>query len=197
MIIGNLINYQYFNLILYKYQMINMFELTKIHKRYQQNKLKIYDEILGDCHKKIYSVVKNNDKSECLFKVPVCKFGLPKFNQEACLAHILIKLRKNGFEVKCQPPDTIHISWEKHKQTYFYDPNVLMIENNPSISKNVLHQLNKEDISVSSQKINSKYLYKNSNNRNNDDFIEQPTQGAESTSYVTKFYKELNEKYLS
>lgn len=176
--------------------MINMFELTKIHKRFQQNKIKVYDEILTDCHKKIHNVVKINDKSECIFKVPSYKFGLPKFNREACLAHILIKLRKNGFDVKSHPPDRIHISWEKHKQTYFYDPNVLMIENDPSKSKEILYKLNKE-LPNSPKKVNSKHLYKNSNNRNDRDFIEQPTEGVDSTSYVAKFYKELNEKYLT
>jgi hypothetical protein len=176
--------------------MINMFELTKIHKRYQQNKIKVYDEILGDCHKKIYNVVKINDKSECIFKIPVYKFGLPKYNRDACLAHILIKLRKNGFDAKCMPPDRVYISWEKHKQTYFYDPNVLMIENNPSKSREILHNLNKEKTESPPKLSNSKYLYKNSNNRRDKDFIEQPTQGNESTAYVSKFYKELNEKYL-
>lgn len=172
-----------------------MFELTKIHKRYQQNKIKVYDEILGDCHKKIYNVVKVNDKSECLFKVPSYKFGLPKFNRDACLAHILIKLRKNGFDAKSLPPDRIYISWEKHKQTYFYDPNVLMIENNPNKSREILYKLNKE-LPESPKKMNTKYLYKNPNRKKDEDFIEQPSQGGESSSYVTKFYKELNEKYL-
>lgn len=176
--------------------MINMFELTKIHKRKQQNKIKVYDSILEDCHKKIKNLVNTNDKSECLFKVPVYKFGLPKYNQQACLAYILVKLRKNGFDVKGLPPDHIHISWEKHKQTYFYDPNVLMIENNPNHSNSILHKLNKE-LPDSPKKVNSKHIYDNSHNRKDEDFIEQPTQGAESTSYVTKFYKELNEKYLT
>src|SRR3989344_6327233 len=137
--------------------MINMFELTKIHKRYQQNKIKVYDHILEDCHKKIYNIVKINDKSECNFKVPDYKFGLPIFNRDACLAYILIKLRKNGFDAKCLPPNQIYISWEKHKQTYFYDQNVLMIENNPSNSKEILHKLNKE-LPHSPKKINKNII---------------------------------------
>lgn len=176
--------------------MINMFELTKIHKRYQQNKIKVYDEILEDCHKKIYNVVRHNDKSECVFQVPPYKFGLPNFNRDACVAHILIKLRKNGFDAKCLPNHRIYISWEKHKQTYFYDPNVLMIENNPSKSKEILHKLNK-DLPDSPKQMNSKYLYKNPQKAKDEEFIEQPTGGTESTSYVTKFYKELNEKYIT
>jgi hypothetical protein len=175
--------------------MINMFELTKIHKRFQQNKIKVYDEILGDCQKKIYNVVKTNDLSECFFTIPMYKFGLPKFNRNACLAHVLIKLRKNGFDAKFVPQNSIHVSWEKHKQTYFYDPNVLLIENNPSRSKEILYKLNKEN-PESPKRMNSKHLYKGSRNKKDDDFIEQPTQGSDSPAYVAKFYKELNEKYL-
>ena len=78
--------------------MINLFELTKIHKRKQKNKEKVYEDILNDCHKKIYNVVKINNKSECMFQIPMYKFGLPLYNQKACLAYVLIKLRKNGFD---------------------------------------------------------------------------------------------------
>jgi len=181
--------------------MINMFELTKIHKRRQQGKIKIYDEILADCHKKIYNVVKMNDKDECIFKVPSYKFGLPTFNRDACTAHILIKLRNNGFDAKYVPPDKIHISWKKQKQTYFYDPNVLMIENNPQKSKEILQKLNKNrSESSESSGFNTKLLYRNTQNRRNEDFIEQPpqvSQGVGNTDYVTKHYRELNEKYLT
>jgi len=177
-----------------------MFELTKLHKQRQQNKIKVYDSILADCHKKIYNVAKLNNKAECVFTVPAYSFGLPHYSRDACLAHVLIKLRKNGFSVVYKKPDQIQISWEKHKQTYFYDPNVLLIENNPNKSNEVFRKLNKtlsapEQTTNPSTNTNTKFLYKQPTLQHDDNFIER-SSGTNSTTYVTKFYKELNENLL-
>jgi hypothetical protein len=123
---------------------MNIFELTKMHKRKQQNKIKVYDELLSKCHKKIYQICNGNNVSECLYKVPVYTFGSPLYNQEAAIAYIMLKLRKNGFDVVYEKPNIIRVSWDKHKQTYFYDQDVLLLENEPYRAKDILKKLNKQ-----------------------------------------------------
>ena len=124
--------------------MMNIFELTKMHKRKQQNRIKVYEELLAKCHKKIYEICKGNNVSECIYKVPMYTFGSPLYNQEAAIAYILLKLRKNSFDVYYEKPNILHISWDKHKQTYFYDSDVLLLENQPDKASEVLSKLNKQ-----------------------------------------------------
>ena len=141
--------------------MINIYELTKIHKKKQETKINIFNKILVKCHNKIHQTVKIN-KTNCFYKVPPFLFGSPLYNQDACIAHILMKLKKNGFDVKFKHPNIIFISWEKYNYDNYDKSN---IQNNKSCNKI-------------------------KNNTANFD------QGPGSTSYITKFYKELNEKYL-
>ena len=204
--------------------MMNIFELTKIHKRKQQNRIKVYDEMLTNCHKKIYAISKNNI-SNCTYRVPLYKFGLPLYNQQACIAYIILKLRKNGFDVVFHEPNEIYISWERHKQTYYYDPSVLMLETNPDNASDILRNLNrpneKQKLPPPKQrqqqqpqqpqlayKPQQQSLYQQPNNQpsslqieyipeggdNNED--NQDTNGSYSVSYMTKYYKDLNNKYL-
>ena len=87
--------------------------------------------------------------------------------------------------------------------TYFYDPDVLIIENNPRKTKEILRKLN--NTSPNDQKSltynkpkenNTKYLYHKPNEQDDKNFIEKPT-GDNTTTYVTKFYKNLNENLLT
>lgn len=179
--------------------MINIHELSNLSKVNQQNKIKVYDEILKDCHAKIKGSAKlNGSITECSFNVPPFKFGLPVYNQKACIIYIVDKLKKNGFTVKVDE-DTLllYISWAKHKQNYFSNADVLDIEKDDSKFDMVIQKLNKE----------KKEVVNNSNNSNNFKSIhskpnikpknvQKKNDMSVSGSYTTKYYKELNDKYL-
>jgi hypothetical protein len=122
---------------------MNIFELTKIHKRKQQNRIKLYDDMLNQCHLKILSCSKSN-KTTCNYRVPRMKFGTPLYNQKACIAYMMLKLRKNGFNAKYVNQDYIHVSWTKHKQDCYFDKDVLAIEQNPASAERILREMNRE-----------------------------------------------------
>jgi hypothetical protein len=233
--------------------MMNIFELTKMHKRKQQNRIKIYDELLSKCHKKIYQICKGNNVSECLYKVPMYTFGSPLYNHEAAIAYIMLKLRKNGFDVVYEKPNIIRVSWDKHKQTYFYDQDVLLLENEPDRAKDILKKLNKQPegsqfkrkplqyqpqpqqyqqrshvpsypqqyqqqpqyqqqhIEYVPQQRQTSYTppapqqitynpqqqYQPSTNTQQHDTDNANTNSVQSMSYMTKYFKDLNQKYLT
>lgn len=202
---------------------MNIFELTKIHKRKQQNRIKVYDEMLINCHKKIFETSKSN-LSICRYIVPLYKFGLPLYNQKACIAYIILKLRKNGFDIYYEEPNTIHISWERHKQNYYYDQDVLMLEKNPENANQILSNLNtptyhqqqtqqkqphrpqqiqqRKPLQIQHQPQQQNNFYTSVDNQPSTLQIEYIPEdnteesGAHSSSYMTKYYKDLNTKYL-
>ena len=51
------------------------------------------------------------DEQFCWFVVPEVILGVPKYEQAACIAYIIDKLKTNGFNVKYIHPNTLFISW--------------------------------------------------------------------------------------
>lgn len=115
--------------------MLNLYELAETHRKKQEYKLRVYEKILCQCHRRIkYSA--SQDKTECIFVVPKYQFGLPVYNLKACFLFIYIKLKKNGFDVAGFPPNTIHISWKKYFDKYCYNENLAYNDNAlPKIEK--------------------------------------------------------------
>lgn len=179
--------------------MINIRELSNLSKVNQQNKIKVYDEILKDCHVKIKNSAKlNGSITECTFNVPLFKFGLPVYNQKACIIYIADKLKKNGFTVKIDEYTLLlYISWAKHKQNYFSNADVLDIENDDSKFDMMIQKLNKSQQEKKEVYNNNSKSVKpvnsvNSKSKNNP----KKNNMSVSGSYTTKYYKELNDKYL-
>ena len=51
------------------------------------------------------------DEKFCWFVIPEVIIGVPKYDQGACIAYIVDKLKTNGFHVKYIHPNTLLISW--------------------------------------------------------------------------------------
>jgi len=51
------------------------------------------------------------DEQFCWFVVPEMIIGVPKYDQGACIAYIIDKLKENGFNVRYIHPNTLFISW--------------------------------------------------------------------------------------
>lgn len=180
---------------------MNIFELTKIHKKRQQNRMSIYEDMLEICHKKIFNTSKGNLTS-CVYKVPPFKFGYPLFNQNACIAFIILKLRRNGFDVYFEKPNRIHVSWEKHKQVDVFDDKILELEKNPRNTEQIMESLNYYEPEEQSHQTHISY-HRPREYSNKPLYLEDKSESSssssnalQSNSYMTKYYKDLNMKYL-
>lgn len=72
----------------------------------------IYEDVLKKCYSKIK--ISNNIKKqkECIFEIPQIIYGHPRFDIEACMIFIIIKLKNNGFKAKQKSETEIKISWK-------------------------------------------------------------------------------------
>lgn len=91
--------------------MINIDELNNSIKQKENNKNKIYDEVLKKCHYKIKLTAKNS-QSFCFYIIPEYIYGFPLYNFKACIIYIFKTLSYNGFEVKYTHPNLLYISWK-------------------------------------------------------------------------------------
>jgi hypothetical protein len=58
------------------------------------------------------------DEQFCWFIVPEIIIGVPKYDQGACIAYIMDKLKENGFTLRYIHPNTLFISWAHWVPSY-------------------------------------------------------------------------------
>lgn len=98
---------------------INMDELYEKKKQYDLGKLELFNKILNRIHVRIKTTAKQKlDEQFCWFVVPEIIIGVPKFDQGACIAYIMDKLKDNGFAVRYIHPNTLFICWKHFVPTY-------------------------------------------------------------------------------
>jgi len=91
---------------------INIDELYEKKKQYDLNKLALFNKILNRIHVRIKTTSRQKvDEHFCWFIVPEIIIGVPKYDQGACIAYLLDKLKENGFMVRYIHPNTLFISW--------------------------------------------------------------------------------------
>jgi len=91
---------------------INIDELYEKKKKYDLNKLELYNKLLNRIHVRIKTVSRQKiDECFCWFVVPEIMIGVPKYDQGACIAYLIDKLKDNGFNVRYIHPNTLFISW--------------------------------------------------------------------------------------
>jgi len=91
---------------------LNIDELYEKKRKYDLNKLALYNKILNRIHVRIKTVSRQKmDECFCWFIVPEIIIGVPKYDQAACIAYLLDRLKDNGFNVKYIHPNTLFISW--------------------------------------------------------------------------------------
>jgi len=101
-------------------QMINIYALYKTHHEKQTNRINIYHKILHKVHSKI-KLMSQYDKTETYYVIPEYQFGVPLYNQMACICFVIIKLRKNGFHISYTHPNFIWVSWKHYINKYKYN----------------------------------------------------------------------------
>ena len=92
--------------------MINIDDLYIEKKEKEENKKKIYDNVLKKCHNKIMLTSKMNPYEQwCYFVIPKFIYGIPLYNFNDCLYYIVHNLTKNGFKINYTHPNLLIISW--------------------------------------------------------------------------------------
>lgn len=91
---------------------INIDELYEKKRQYDLSKLELFNKILNRVHVRIKTTSRQKiDENFCWFVVPEIIIGVPKYDQGACIAFLLDKLKDNGFNVRYVHPNTLFISW--------------------------------------------------------------------------------------
>lgn len=91
---------------------INIDELYEKKRQHDVGKLELFNKILNRIHVRIKTTSRQKlDEQFCWFVVPEVIIGVPKYDQGACIAYIVDKLKTNGFHVKYIHPNTLLISW--------------------------------------------------------------------------------------
>ena len=91
---------------------LNIDELYEKKRQYDLSKLALYNKILNRIHVRIKTTSRQKiDEQFCWFVVPEIIIGVPKYDQAACIAYLIDKLKNNGFNVKYIHPNTLFISW--------------------------------------------------------------------------------------
>ena len=71
---------------------INIDELYEKKKKYDLNKLELYNKLLNRIHVRIKTVSRQKiDECFCWFVVPEIMIGVPKYDQGACIAYLIDK----------------------------------------------------------------------------------------------------------
>ena len=91
---------------------LNIDELYEKKRQYDLSKLSLYNKILNRIHVRIKTTSRQKiDEQFCWFVVPEIIIGVPKYDQGACIAYLIDKLKENGFNVRYIHPNTLFISW--------------------------------------------------------------------------------------
>ena len=98
---------------------INMDDLYEKKKQHDLNKLELFNKILNRVHVKIKTTARQRlDEQFCWFVVPEIIIGVPKYDQGACIAYLVDKLKDNGFAVRYIHPNTLFICWKHFVPSY-------------------------------------------------------------------------------
>ena len=91
---------------------INIDELYERKRLYDIGKLELFNKILNRIHVKIKTTSRQKMEEQfCWFIVPEIIIGVPKYDQAACIAYLIDKLKTNGFNVRYVHPNALFISW--------------------------------------------------------------------------------------
>jgi hypothetical protein len=91
---------------------INIDELYEKKRQQDLNKLALFNKLLNRVHVKIRTVSRQKANEQfCWFLVPETILGVPKYDQGACIAYLMDKLKISGFNVRYIHPNLLFISW--------------------------------------------------------------------------------------
>lgn len=98
---------------------INIDDLYERKKNHDLGKLTLFNKILNRVHVRIKTTSRQNIYEQfCWFIVPEIIIGVPKYDNASCIAYLLDKLKKNGFNVHYVHPNSLFISWKHWVPSY-------------------------------------------------------------------------------
>jgi hypothetical protein len=98
---------------------LNIDELYEKKKQQDLNKLALFNKLLNRIHVKIKTISRQKVNEQfCWYLVPEIIIGIPKFDQGACIAYLMDKLKNSGFNVRYIHPNLLFISWLHWVPTY-------------------------------------------------------------------------------
>jgi len=101
---------------------LNIEDLYEKKKNHDLGKLTLFNKILNRVHVRIKTTSRQNINEQfCWFVVPEIIIGVPRYDNASCIAYLLDKLKKNGFNVNYIHPNTIFISWKHWVPSYVRD----------------------------------------------------------------------------
>jgi hypothetical protein len=91
---------------------LNIDDLYEKKRQQDLSKLELYNKILNRIHVKIKTISRQKtDEQFCWFLVPEIIIGVPRYDNAACIAYLIDKLKLNEFTVKYIHPNLLFISW--------------------------------------------------------------------------------------
>ena len=91
---------------------INIDDLYEKKRQHDLMKLDLFNKMLNNVHKRIKLTSRQKiDNQMCWYLVPETILGVPKYDQGACIAYLMDKLKNNGFNVRYVHPNVLFISW--------------------------------------------------------------------------------------
>ena len=91
---------------------INIDELYEKKRQQDLNKLALFNKLLNRVHVRIRTTSRQKvDEQFCWFLVPETILGVPRYDQGACIAYLMDKLKTSGFNVRYVHPNVLFISW--------------------------------------------------------------------------------------
>jgi hypothetical protein len=91
---------------------LNIDELYERKRQHDVMKLELFNKMLNNVHKRIKLTSRQKiDNQTCWYLVPETILGVPKYDQGACIAFLMDKLKNNGFNVRYIHPNLLFISW--------------------------------------------------------------------------------------
>ena len=91
---------------------LNIDELYEKKRQHDLTQLALFNKILNRIHVRIKTISRQSkDEQFCWFLVPEIIIGVPKYDNAACIAYLIEKLKTNGFNVRYIHPNALFISW--------------------------------------------------------------------------------------
>ena len=98
---------------------LNLDELYEKKRQHDLNQLSLFNKILNRIHVRIRLTSRQKLTDQfCWFVVPEVIMGVPKYDQGACIAYLIDRLKENGFNVRYIHPNTLFISWNHFVPSY-------------------------------------------------------------------------------
>jgi hypothetical protein len=98
---------------------INLDDLYEKKKIQDLNALAIFNKILNRIHLRIKTVSRQQKlEQHCWYIIPEMIIGVPKYDNNECIAYIINKLKENGFVVRYTHPNMLFISWKHWVPSY-------------------------------------------------------------------------------